>query len=90
MGMRPVGRVPPGRSEWRRIADWDPPPGGAYMLTRENGRPLAGKAASNGSATPGPATPGPVKPGPVKPGPVKPGPVKPGRLEQRRPRSPCS
>jgi hypothetical protein len=34
MCVRPVGRGPPGRSEWRRIAGWDPPLDGACALTR--------------------------------------------------------
>jgi hypothetical protein len=52
MCVRPVGRGTPGRSEWRRIAGWDPPLDGACALTREY-PPLAGMAASNGSAMPG-------------------------------------
>jgi hypothetical protein len=39
MCVRPVGHGPPGRSEWRRIAGWDPPLAGTCTLTRENGRP---------------------------------------------------
>ena len=58
MCVRPVGRGPPGRSEWRRIAGWDPPLDGACALTREWSS-LAGKAASNSSVMPGlPSSPG--------------------------------
>ena len=51
MRVPPVGRGPPGRSEWRRIAGWDPPLDGACALTREWSS-LAGKAASDTSAMP--------------------------------------